>query len=139
MKAITFTVLGEPAPQGSKRWLGNGVLIESSRKVKPWRQAVVSTAADLGLPLWDGPVALSIVFLFPRPKGHHGKRGLRPSAPRYMGTRPDLDKLARSTCDGLTGVVIRDDAQIVRTALEKRYCHTGELPGAIITLIPLVP
>jgi crossover junction endodeoxyribonuclease RusA len=31
---------GIPAPQGSKRHVGNGVMIESSKAVGPWREAV---------------------------------------------------------------------------------------------------
>ena len=34
----------EPAPQGSKRHVGGGRLIEASKRVKPWRQAVAATS-----------------------------------------------------------------------------------------------
>jgi hypothetical protein len=32
--SFTFTVLGKPAPQGSKRHVGKGVMIESSKQVQ---------------------------------------------------------------------------------------------------------
>ena len=36
-----ITVEGiEAAPQGSKRHVGRGIMIESSKRVKPWRDAV---------------------------------------------------------------------------------------------------
>ena len=36
-----FEVIGtEPAPQGSKRYLGNGRFVEASKKLEPWRRAV---------------------------------------------------------------------------------------------------
>ena len=39
MTPITLTVRGLPAPQGSKRHIGRGVMVESSKRVKPWRDA----------------------------------------------------------------------------------------------------
>lgn len=35
MSTTTIIVHGIPAPQGSKRHVGNGVLLESSKMVKP--------------------------------------------------------------------------------------------------------
>ena len=42
-----FTVHGLPAPQGSKRHVGKGVMVESSKYVKPWREAVKAETAEL--------------------------------------------------------------------------------------------
>lgn len=39
MTRVEFTVLGVPAPQGSKRHVGRGVLVESSKALGPWRVA----------------------------------------------------------------------------------------------------
>ena len=61
---------------------------------------------------------------------------LRDSAPLFPATRPDLDKLARSTLDGLNGR--RDlrrrrpgDRTECREAIRR---HTGSPPGAVITI-----
>lgn len=35
-----FAVFGLPAPQGSKRHVGEGRMVESSKRVKPWRRQV---------------------------------------------------------------------------------------------------
>ena len=37
MNDVSFNVIGIPGAQGSKRHVGNGVMVESSKKVKPWR------------------------------------------------------------------------------------------------------
>lgn len=42
---IKFFVAGVPAPQGSKV-LMRGRMIESSKKLKPWREAVRQAAAE---------------------------------------------------------------------------------------------
>jgi Holliday junction resolvase RusA-like endonuclease len=138
MEAVTFVISGmPPQPQGSKRWLPNGVMVESCKQVKPWRYLVTQAAIATGVPLMRGPVSLSVVFLFQRPKGHYGAKGLKPSAPRFHMVRPDLSKVLRSTEDALTGVLYDDDARIVSTTMLKRYCVGNERPGALITIIPL--
>ena len=138
-QSATFRVEGmAPAPQGSKRHVGQGVMVESSRHVKPWRLLVAQSAVAAGVPLLRGPVQLSIVFVFPRPAGHFRKNGsLKPSAPAHHAVKPDGDKLLRSTGDALSGVVIEDDARIVGCCWEKRYAIGAERPGALITVIQL--
>jgi Holliday junction resolvase RusA-like endonuclease len=124
---ITIIVHGMPGPQGSKRHVGKGVMIESSKKVKPWRQDVVAAAVEAhkGAEALDGPLLVSMVFTLPKPK----------SAPKRRRTwadkKPDLSKLARSTEDALTTAgVIRDDARIVEyERLAKVF--PGEDPDAL--------
>jgi Holliday junction resolvase RusA-like endonuclease len=57
----------------------------------------------------------------PRPRAHFGARGLRPAAPAWPTVRPDVLKLARAVEDALTGLVWRDDSQIVVELLTKQY------------------
>jgi Holliday junction resolvase RusA-like endonuclease len=120
--AITITVHGVPAPQGSKKHVGNGVMIESSKKVKPWRQDVkyAALAQAATIPGWtvlDGPLAAAITFTMARRKGHYrtGRNAhlLRDAAPARPDGMPDLSKLLRSTEDALTGIVWKDDARVV--------------------------
>ncbi|MGW0495080.1 RusA family crossover junction endodeoxyribonuclease [Streptomyces sp. NPDC003007] len=149
---ISLTVYGLPAPQGSKRHVGNGVMIESSKKVKPWRQDVKQAALDAvtGLTDWtplDGPLVASMVFTFARPKGHYrtGRNAhlLRDSAPARPAVTPDLSKILRATEDALTGVVWADDARVVGYArLGKFYAGTDvqdvlSMPGCVIRVWPL--
>ena len=136
----TIRVFGHPAPQGSKRHVGNGVLIESSAKVKPWRQDVRAAALEADAH-FDGPVSLTVGFLLRRPASHFrtGRNAhlLRDSAPAYPGKKPDIDKLLRSTLDGLgESGIWRDDAQVVRVRAEKLYAD-HEPVGAHITIEPL--
>lgn len=121
---------GRPAPQGSKRHVGRGRLIESSKYVKPWRQVVDAAArlerAKLDGPL-DGPLELTVIFYLARGKT---VRRLLPTV------APDLSKLARSTEDALTtaGLIV-DDSRITALHAWKRYA--GERgPGALIRITP---
>lgn len=133
---MIFTITGiTPAPQGSKRHVGGGRMVESSAKVRPWREAVRQEALATGLPITAQPVFLRLSFTFARPKGHRNAKGqLRPSAPVDHITRPDLDKLCRSTLDGLTGVLFCDDSQVAFMVASKAYALPGELEGCTIEI-----
>lgn len=138
VQVLQIAVIGVPAPQGSKRHVGNGVMVESSKKVRPWRDAVRSTAvqARAGLPTIDEPVRVQMVFTFLRPASHFrtGKNAglVRDGVPRAPQGMPDLSKLIRSTEDALTDAgVWRDDARVVSLSAAKVYA--GEHPDALDT------
>ncbi len=135
---VALRVYGTPGPQGSKRHVGGGRMVESSKKVGPWREAVVAAAIAAGRADADitCPVVVTVQFYFARPKAHYTAVGtLKPSAPGWVTTTPDLDKCLRSTFDGLVQAgVIRDDKQIVRVMAEKRYVTNGA-PGAVVSLV----
>lgn len=128
---VEFTVHGEPQPQGSKTIVQQRGrrprVIEDNPETMPWRNAVAAAgaAAMNGRQLRSGPLRLRAVFVFPRPQAHFGTGRnagrLKPSAPVYCRTRPDVDKLLRAVGDALTGVVFRDDAQLVIVGAEKHY------------------
>ena len=139
---LQIRVFGEPAPQGSKRHVGRGIMIESSKKVKPWREAVkyatLATQSDTTTPL-DGPVAVMISFYLRRPQGHFGTGRnvgqLRSSAPEYPSVRPDIDKLVRSTLDALGDVnVFTDDSRVVNLLAFKNYATVAQPSGANIVV-----
>lgn len=148
MTTLTIDVLGTPAPQGSKRGFYNQKLnrvqmVESSNKVKPWRQDVktAATAAIGHNGTWEpleGAVTIAVTFYLVRPAGHRGTGRnagtIRASAPAYPATKPDLDKVLRSTFDALGEAgVWRDDSQVVGVYALKHYADDRP-PGALITV-----
>lgn len=153
---LTITVHGAPAPQGSKRHVGGGVMIESSKKVKPWRQDVKAAALAVigGLGTWqplDGPLAVSMVFTVRHKPS--GKPTWWPAGVRCGKTlmwrpasTPDLSKLLRSTEDALTDAgAWKDDARVVEYRhLAKYYVGDGApdvltVPGCVIRIWQLPP
>lgn len=146
---IEITVYGLPAPQGSKRGFvnrhtGRVAMVESSKNVKPWREAVKCAALEalesrelsIGAHCngaMIGAVRVEMIFTLPKPK----------SAPKSRQTfpdrKPDLSKLIRSTEDALTDAgVWEDDARVVEVIAAKRYPSEGtdalHMPGAIIRI-----
>lgn len=139
---LRIVVYGSPAPQGSKKFVGvvngHGVMVESSRKVKPWRQDVKAAALAVrnGAPTLDGPLIVRMVFTLPKPL----------SAPKRKRTwpdkKPDLSKLVRSTEDALTDAGIwRDDARVIGySRLAKVFPGEDpealDAPGCVIEIAP---
>jgi Holliday junction resolvase RusA-like endonuclease len=136
-------VLGKPAPQGSKRHVGNGVMVESSQRCKPWRLDVKHTALELRSEGWyanmDAAIFLSVTFVFARPKNHFRTNGqLKPKAPVHCtGRIGDVSKLVRAVEDAMTGIIYNDDAQIISLIAHRRFAHDREQPCAIITITAL--
>jgi Holliday junction resolvase RusA-like endonuclease len=142
---LEIFVRGLPAPQGSKRPVltraGKLAVVESSKKVKPWREAIVAQVGDA----WkvgpiDGAVFVARTYYMPRPKSHYRRDGsLKECVPTYCTTRPDIDKLDRSTFDGLKSAgVYRDDNQVVVGNHEKRYVDDEhQTPGAYLQIEPV--
>ena len=121
--SLPFTVYGVPRPQGSKRHVGNGRMVESSQHVAEWRDLVALTASveQAGRPLIEGPVIVDIIFGFGLPKRPGKRRSQDPHA-----QRPDLDKLVRAVLDALTGVMYTDDSQVVELSARKVWVETGQ-------------
>lgn len=105
-------------------------MVESSRAVGPWREAVrAETQRAMTEPVirapFGGPLSVILVFSLPRPAS-------LPKKVRHPVRRPDLDKLARAVLDGLTaGGAWKDDSQVVRLAAWKEYA-SDEGPGCMI-------
>ena len=136
MTPITFTVMGKSEPAGSKRafnWRAKDgrsgtSIVDANPKSRSWKTQVSEAAADsYSGELLDGPLSVEFTFEVPRPQGHFGKRGLLTSAPAHPTTRPDVLKLARAVEDACTGILWRDDSQIVRETLVKKYGEQSRL------------
>jgi Holliday junction resolvase RusA-like endonuclease len=140
MSKIVIVVYGMPGPQGSKKFVGihkgRGIMVESSKKVKPWRADVRDAALAVRgeAPPMDGNIRARMVFTLPKPA----------SAPKtrrtYPNKKPDVSKLCRSTEDALVeSGIIADDARIVGySRLEKVYPNEDpealQAPGVRIEL-----
>lgn len=123
---MKFFVPGKPAPQGSKRHVGRGILIESSKDVGPWRERIALAAHLHADGPTGGPVTVWLGFVMPRPKSAP-KRSTPPAI-----RRPDADKLARACLDALTGIAFADDSQVIGLHVTKRIAHPEETPGVHI-------
>jgi Holliday junction resolvase RusA-like endonuclease len=127
--ALVFTAHGIPAPQGSKRHVGRGIIVESSDRLKPWRDTVKHAAIEAmgNRPMIDEAVYVSMTFFLPRPKT---------SKRRHPTTRPDLSKLVRAVEDAITDArVWRDDSLVIGLDVWKAYEDECCRPGVSVSIV----
>lgn len=141
---IQIEVLGLPRPGGGKiggfnRNTGKSFVRPDNPNTAVWRSDVMVAAhAQYQGDLLTGPIRMEYDFRFPRPKYHFRKNGeLKPNAPIWHTTKPDLTKVIRSTEDALTGIVWRDDSLVCTRREDKRYCNANEVPGCTMTIFEI--
>jgi len=142
-----FSVVGvEPAPQGSKKSIGNNRFIEASKKLEPWREAIgeaiermfVATV-DRSCFAPDTPLEVWVTFVVPRPATV--KEADRP----WPIKPPDTDKYERSLGDGMSLAryvnppLIPDDSQIVRWHAEKVYGTRADMGARVAVKVVTEP
>lgn len=128
--SLNISVLGRPSPQGSKKHVGGGRMIEASKYLPAWRKAVcVAAVKAVEDEVWAKPagqVELAVTFYLERPSSIKQAKRPMPIKP------PDLDKLVRGICDALSDAgVWEDDAQVVKLTAFKEYADT-RAPGCAI-------
>lgn len=149
---ITFSVFGKPQSAGSKRAFvptnkstgqpfrraDGGVVVsvvDDNAKSKDWKRLVASVAQHYRpARLIEGPVKLTLTFQRERNKGHFNSKGQLNKAglaTPYPIAKPDVLKLARGVEDALTGVIWKDDSQIVVEHLFKVW---GDAPCVTIEI-----
>lgn len=149
MHYLTLHVPGIAHPQGSKKHVGNGRIIESNPNIRKWRATLTAHAVAEMIHIdrrdggqhfpYTGPCTLIVAFHFPRPK-HHYRSGkyadqLRAVAPRHMQVGPDLDKLVRAVGDALKDAgAITDDKQVNVIRAAKKWVGPGDEPYVSIQL-----
>jgi len=140
---LTFYVAGHPAGQprtkASRR--GGFIRIYTPLTVKnkageskkhpcvTWKEQIAGAwlAAAPGWVKVQVPVMLTLCFNMPRPKSHFNSKGLKPMAPPFYSSKPDIDNLAKAVMDALTMCgAWEDDNQVVILKVTKQYVQGGE-------------
>lgn len=126
---LTLTVLGTPKPKGSRtigrRKDGSVFTRPASRGEQAWTHAVAQAASCGSTGTLPPPYAVELTFRMPRPS--------RPAHP--WPTRGDLDKLVRSTLDGLVhGGLLEDDRHVAELSASKLWASSTGGAGVVVTI-----
>lgn len=136
-KSIHLFIPGNPVPQGRPRACirGKHASVYEDAKSKDWKKTIAVHAQyqldrlsfDVKGPrvLIDTAIKLEVEFRLLRPKSVSVKKRPEPI------TRPDLDNLVKAVKDALTGVLWRDDSQVIELEAKKVYDNP---PGVDITV-----
>jgi Holliday junction resolvase RusA-like endonuclease len=127
MKALDLFVPGAPKGQPRPRAFARGgkARVYDPGTAEGWKgQIALALRPHLPPVPVDTAVGVHLHFLLPRPRGHFGKRGLRPSAPEFPLGSPDVDNLAKAVLDALVEIgFLRDDRLVRRLSVCKHYAE----------------
>lgn len=102
-----------------------------------FKHAVLAAFLAHGGRLIEGPVAVSWVAVFPRPKAMLAKKFCDGRIPHAK--KPDRDNIDKAIMDALKGYAWRDDCQVSDGGrLVKRYAGRAESPHVTITIDEVV-
>ena len=125
---ISFTVPGDPVAQPRHKVSTRGgfakAYIPKDHPIHAYKEAVRLSAkvAMAGLAPVDGPVLVTVLFRFARPKSH-AKAG---RADDNHKQKPDLDNLAKAVLDALNGICWADDSQVCQIRASKAWRTEGQ-------------
>jgi Holliday junction resolvase RusA-like endonuclease len=123
---ITISLSGPPQGKGRARaFLRSGHIGHYTPEKTRSYEGMIRTAAMEAIgdrPPIDQPIEFVLRAIFQVPASWSQRKQQQAILGEIKpGKKPDLDNIAKAWNDALNGVVYRDDALIVRMALEKRY------------------
>jgi Holliday junction resolvase RusA-like endonuclease len=141
---VAFDVYGVAQPKGSTKafvpyaWAKTAVaqgrapraivVADNKAAAKGWQRLIADQAQTVAAGgIFLGAVTVAITFDLPRPLSLRRKT-------RHHTTAPDVDKLARTVLDALTGILYLDDKQVVELHARKRYILPPAGPHARIAV-----
>lgn len=122
----------QPRPRAFRR--GDRAAVFDPGTAEQWKGLVALASREFrpDAPV-EGPVAVELRFFLPRPKAR--SRAKDPHGEMPCTSKPDADNLAKAVLDALTQEGWwRDDAQVVRLAVEKWWHAKGGRPGMSATI-----
>ena len=124
---------GQPRPRAFARKMGARYVarVYDSDVADQWKAAVDAVLEkekpvwqNIPCKEWEGPVRLSLLFTFSRPKSHkRGDGSLKPRVPLSHTQKPDADNCAKLVMDRMTrnGHFWKDDSQVVELTIWKAW------------------
>jgi len=131
---IQFVVPGQPVAKGRAKAARRGKFITMYTPQKTVNyEGLVAHAASVAMAgrlLIQGAVSVDLDIKLQIPESWSSKKKLSAANGEIAATKkPDIDNIFKAIADGMNGVVLRDDSQIVQTSNIKRY---AEKPGVVV-------
>ncbi|QXG34016.1 RusA family crossover junction endodeoxyribonuclease [Pseudomonas viridiflava] len=138
-KPVTFLVPGEPIGKGRPRvsTIGGHARMFTPTKTANYESLIAIAAHQVmaDRELLSGPVLMELRIMVPVAASWSKKKTAQALAGEVMPTKkPDADNVLKAICDGINGIVFKDDVQVVNVSLSKRFSVT---PGVHVRVVPL--
>ena len=128
MTEIMFTIQGEPIGQGRPRFSTRGGFVKAydpdkSRNYKAFARLIALQAAKkINWECCEEPVSVTIKAYLGIPLSSTKKfKTAAMNMDVYPIKKPDVDNIFKSITDALSGIIYKDDRQIVRSTITKIY------------------
>lgn len=140
LKPVSFVVPGEAVGKGRPRvsTIGGHARMFTPQKTANYETLIAMAAqqAMAGRELIGGPVLVEMKILVSVAASWSKKKTAEALAGDVMPTKkPDADNVLKAICDGINGIVFKDDVQVVNVSLSKRFSET---PGVLVRVVPLL-
>lgn len=127
---VQFYVPGKPVGKGRPKF-GNGRAYTPKTTVvyeKAVREAAKAAMVRCGVERKDRtPVAVSIEAEFAIPKSYNKTKRELCERQLVSPPKPDIDNIAKSVLDGISGTVVDDDVCVTRLNIRKVYGKTNQV------------
>ncbi|UVE47592.1 RusA family crossover junction endodeoxyribonuclease [Pseudomonas chlororaphis] len=145
-KPVTFLVPGEAVGKGrprvrmlpAKAGKKPVPMLYTPPETKNYEEviAVQARASMLNREPIQGPVLVELKILVSVAASWSKKKTAAALAGQVMPTKkPDADNVLKAICDGINGIVFKDDVQVVNVSMSKRFAET---PGVYVRVVPLL-
>lgn len=136
---VLFVVPGEAVGKGRPRvsTIGGHAHMFTPAKTANYETLIALAAQQAmnGRELIGGPVMLEMKIFVSVAQSWSKKKTAEALQGVVMPTKkPDADNVLKAICDGINGIVFKDDVQVVNVSLSKRFSET---PGVSVRVVPL--
>jgi Holliday junction resolvase RusA-like endonuclease len=122
---MRFEVPGKPFAKQRPRFNRKTGRVYTPDQTVTYEGMVARRAADMGLPVLEGPVRLKITAIFePAKSWSKQKRADHLWNPHTQ--KPDLDNIEKAIMDALNGVAFKDDSQVCDKVARKMWGSTAK-------------
>lgn len=137
---VEFTIPGEPQGKARARTVRNkhtGAIVSYTPEKTVFYEKMIAFAYKQKTTqnFESVPVVVAIYAYYGIPKSWSNKKKTGAIKGLILPTKkPDVDNIAKVVCDALNGVAYKDDSQIVRLFVHKRYSHVPRVEVEIFDI-----